>query len=398
MTANSSSSANVNKGQRQGTGWGGFWFSPGDPTTLGMIRVFAGLIVLYVHLAYCYDLQEFFGKGAWINQEMMNESRLQAPVVDLPSGWDASPFTSLNGADPDEQPQAAAYIQKWGIHPSRTLAQGSYAWSLWFHVQSPTTMWAIHGAILLIMALFTIGFCTRITSVLTWLAALNYIHRSPTTVFGMDTMMNIALLYLMIGPSGAAFSVDRLLARRGYRWFALLGWGRRTAAATPEPMVSANFALRLMQVHYCIIYAAAGTAKLLGGAWWNGTALWWTAANYEFTALRLPPYFNALRWLCAHRWLWEILFSGGVVYTILLQLSFPFLVWLPRWRWLMVSGSVILHTGIAVFMGLTGFGLLMLALVLSFVPGEVVRRRLLWAPNEVQPEASGVPGVEAKAA
>ena len=32
-------------------------------------------------------------------------------------------------------------------------------------------------------------------------------------MFGMDVMMNICLIYLMIGPSGAALSLDRWLAK-----------------------------------------------------------------------------------------------------------------------------------------------------------------------------------------
>ena len=41
-----------------------------------------------------------------------------------------------------------------------------------------------------------------------------------------------------------------------------------------------------MQVHFCIIYLASGASKLQGPAWWNGTALWQTIANYEFAGPR----------------------------------------------------------------------------------------------------------------
>ena len=40
---------------------------------------------------------------------------------------------------------------------------------------------SVHALILLSMFLFTIGFCTRVTSVLAWAGALSYIHRAPTT-------------------------------------------------------------------------------------------------------------------------------------------------------------------------------------------------------------------------
>jgi hypothetical protein len=42
----------------------------------------------------------------------------------------------------------------------------------------------------------------------------------------------------------------------------------------------------------------------------------------------------------------------------------------------MVSGSVLLHTMIALLMGLVTFSLMMLALVLAFVPPEAVRQGL----------------------
>ena len=32
--------------------WTEFWFAPGDPTTLGFIRIVTGLLILYLHLAY----------------------------------------------------------------------------------------------------------------------------------------------------------------------------------------------------------------------------------------------------------------------------------------------------------------------------------------------------------
>ena len=41
--------------------WTGFWFTPADPTPLCLMRIVAGLLTLYVHVAYSFDLQAFFG-------------------------------------------------------------------------------------------------------------------------------------------------------------------------------------------------------------------------------------------------------------------------------------------------------------------------------------------------
>jgi hypothetical protein len=61
-----------------------------------------------------------------------------------------------------------------------------------------------------------------------------------------------------------------------------------------------------------------------------------------------------------------------IVGTIFLEVGLPFLIWVPRWRWAVMCGSVMLHTGIAVFMGLTTFSLIMIIMLASFLPAEVI--------------------------
>src|SRR5262249_5432432 len=75
--------------------------------------------------------------------------------------------------------------------------------------------------------------------------------------------------------------------------------------------------------------------------------------------------------------LWELAINAGVVFTLALEISLPFLIWLPRWRWLMLCAAAALHTGIAASMGgLTGFSLLMLVQVGAFLPPDAVSRFL----------------------
>jgi len=188
----------------------------------------------------------------------------------------------------------------------------------------------------------------------------------------MDTMMNILLIYLMIGPSGAALSLDRLISR----WWAVRK-ARRShlpipAWSPPAPRVSANLALRLVQIHFCLIYLASGLSKLQGGSWWSGTAVWGTMAVYEYCPMQVWSYDALLRFLCAHRWLWEIVMTGGVAFTLFTEIGFPFLVWNRKLRWWMIALAVLLHTTIAFAMGLLTFRLLMLTMLCAFVPLETV--------------------------
>src|SRR5262249_2461821 len=116
--------------------------------------------------------------------------------------------------DPKERAETMDYLARWGVDVDRTYPRGQYYWSIWFHVTDPRAMAIIHAIFIVIMVMFALGLYTRVTSVLTWFAALCYIHRSNQVLFGMDTMMNINMLYLMIAPCGAAFSLDRWFAKR----------------------------------------------------------------------------------------------------------------------------------------------------------------------------------------
>jgi hypothetical protein len=414
--------------ERGSQAWQRFFFAPADPTTLGLIRICAGLLVLYIHAIYTFDLQELFGRGAWLDLKTMNKIRTEDPIATPGNDWFNSRMLGFVAPLPDDVAQRAqiidymrrfnidprrleglseqekevrlAYAYDWGHDKDLAYARGHYYWSAWFHVTDPRWMMVIHCCILAAMALFTIGLATRVTSVLTFLGALCYINRSPMTLFGMDAMMMIALFYLMIGASGAALSVDRCLAR----W-----WARRHGAPPaddflhPEPSVSANLALRMMQIHFCFIYMASGLSKMLGTSWWTGAAVWGTMANDSFCPMNIPLYVEGLKYLSRHRWLWEVFTTGGTLFTLFLELSFCYLVWNRNWRWLMITGAVFLHIGIALFMGLTTFSLMMITLVMSFIPPETTRGCLVklggWigaifgpsSPRTVTPQRASVP-------
>ena len=92
-----------------------------------------------------------------------------------------------------------------------------------------------------------------------------------------------------------------------------------------------------------------------------------------FSPTVFAPYRWFLGFLSDHRWLCELVMSFGSVYTLVLEIGFPFLVWRPRLRPYMIIGGILLHTGIATMMGLTVFGLFMMSLLMSFIPPEVVR-------------------------
>ncbi len=158
--------------------WNAFWYTPADPTLLGFLRVCTGLMLVYTHAVWGLALNDFFGPTSW-----------QSPAL------------------------------------VRAMEAGQYTYSFWFWVPVQW-MWPAYAVSMLIFVLFTLGLWTRVTSVLALFTAISYAHRVPAALFGLDQINVMLTMYLSIGPSGQALSLDRWLLRRRL--------GENCAAAGPE--------------------------------------------------------------------------------------------------------------------------------------------------------------------
>src|SRR4029453_17148547 len=134
-------------------------------------------------------------------------------------------------------------------------------WAFFNFIESPTVRWAVHSAALLGFFLLMIGFFSRTMALLAYLLAVSYANRvTPGAYFGLDKINCMLAMYLMLGPCGARYSIDRL-------------WRlRRGAPSEVPPSTWANVSIRLIQIHMCIIYFFSGLGKLQGETWWSGDA------------------------------------------------------------------------------------------------------------------------------
>ena len=282
-------------------------------------------------------------------------------------------------SDTGERKKLLDYLEYWNTDPRKVDRIGASIFSIWFHVNDPTEMAFIHTGVLILILLFTLGLFTRVTSVLVWLATVSYVHRTQQVLFGMDVMMNILLFYLMIGNSGAALSIDRLIARyravrASLRRSGTIDANTRAFLACPPPSMSAGFAVRLIQIHFCFIYAAAGLSKLKGHMWWSGQAFWEVVVNPEFTLMQYPWYETTIHWLVHYKWMYHLITAVSVWFTLFVEIGAPFLLW-TRLRWLMIFLATAMHAAIGVLMGLNLFELLMIVMLLAFLPDRVIRDR-----------------------
>src|SRR5437762_12947293 len=83
--------------RRAWAGWERFWFTPADPTPLCLMRIVAGLLILYVHVAYTFDLFAFFGPDGWYPADRANRERREWPNLVLPGHWGPEPRFQMPG-------------------------------------------------------------------------------------------------------------------------------------------------------------------------------------------------------------------------------------------------------------------------------------------------------------
>jgi hypothetical protein len=290
------------------TAWDQFWFTRRDPTTLAVIRILTGLIAFYSQAVWSSELMAFFGHDGLLPVEY------------------------------------------------RVLLHDAPAWSHFDWVRSPTMIWAIHWLGLLVVAMFTLGIFTRATSVLTAALLISYTNRATGALFGLDQIMVFLCLYLAVGNSGGVLSVDGWWKRhRG-------GQGTKHASSTEGFRgaelgdISTNIAIRLIQLHLCLVYLFAGLGKLQGETWWNGQAIWFSVASYEYQTMDLT-------WIADYMWLGSLI----TLLTVFWEVTYPALIWPRLTRPFVLAFAVITHLGIGLAMGMMTFGLIMLVANFSFV-------------------------------
>ena len=143
-------------------------------------------------------------------------------------------------------------------------------------------------------------------------------------------------------------------------------------------------AIRLLQLHLCVVYLFGGIGKMRGELWWDGSALWYALANYEYQSMPMT-------WVI--HWPWLVAAISAV--TLFWETFYCFLVWPRLTRPIAIGLAFFIHGGIALFMGMITFGLAMIFANLAFVPPETTKAVVdrLFA-RQPQPSPESAPEVE----
>lgn len=306
-----------------GSSWNRFWFTPSPPHTLCLVRVLAGALTVYYVASFGPDVVQFFGPGGIVPVQTVRE-------------WTGGVVTRFSYFD---------------------------------YIQEPASLHAAHYAGLAVVALFAVGFLTRVTSIAALVVLVSYLHRAPMLVSEAEPVLAMIVLYLCLGPAGACFSVDAWLRRRKLR-----AAGNDPAASGAPKSTAATIATRLIQIHLAAIFVTSGLAMLSVQTWWAGDAVWWLVARPRSPGFwlarplsRMPLVFMALTHLI-------------VAYHFLL----PLLVWNRLARPLVLAAGLVIWPIVAIVSGLYLYAAVMLAGTCIYLQPAFVA--LLEQRGEVTPE------------
>jgi hypothetical protein len=245
-------------------------------------------------------------------------------------------------------PQAGDFFGANSLGSAEVFSHGfqtRYRWTILGGFEEPAwsnvflIVWAIAAICL------TVGLWARLSALICWIISLSviganwYIHNSG------DNVRSIELLYLMLAPCAAAWS---LAGRR--KSGEVVAGGKVYVPAWP---------LRVLFIQMMIIYFFNGFYKLLGQDWRAGNVMYYVMANLAWTRVSyaqfpLPP-----------------LFTQVLSWTVLTwELGFPALVCMPSTRKITLWMGVAFHIGTAIFLPLGPFPWYMICLYLPLVPWE----------------------------
>lgn len=222
-----------------------------------------------------------------------------------------------------------------------------------FDYMAPTDDSVIILALINFIAILamTVGYKTRMATFIAFLTLVSFHHRNGMVLNSADSVLRIFLFLSIFTPSGDAFSIDRWLKKR-------------SGKASDKPVLKSPWALRLIQIQFCVIYVATVLFKIRGDQWVDGTAVYVATRLDEF--YRFPvPMLNNMFFIKLATW--------G---TLIVELALGTLVWFKDLRyWVLISG-VIFHLGIEYVMSIPVFEWAMIVLMVSMVDNADIEKLL----------------------
>lgn len=206
--------------------WDRMWFEPQPTSTLALVRIAFGVLMVGWTLSLLPDLAAMFGSDGFL----------------------------------PEQP-GVTYVGRHGV------------WGLLDLFPGHAALVALFVVTLAASVCLTVGYRTRLAAVLVFVALMSFERRNPFVFDSGDALIRIIALCLALAPAGVALSLDRLR------------WAREAFWEFPS---RTQWALRLMQVQLSVLYLGTVWAKAQGTAWNDGTAVSYALRVRDITRFPVP--------------------------------------------------------------------------------------------------------------
>jgi uncharacterized membrane protein YphA (DoxX/SURF4 family) len=169
-----------------------------------------------------------------------------------------------------------------------------------------------------------VGLFTRYSAFIALILQLIIFKSFSPFNYGYDFFLTMSLFYCLVFPVGNYYSLDKKIFK-----------GK----------AKTNLRYRkVLQIHLSTVYFFSGIAKGLDSGWWNGDSLWRAMASVDNSFYHMPSF---------------ILVIIGVG-TVLIEFSYPFLVYKKVTRKYILTSIIIMHLSIAVMLDLYAFSTIMI--------------------------------------
>lgn len=168
------------------------------------------------------------------------------------------------------------------------------------------------------------GFLTRITALLLIFIQLLVFKSFVLFNYGYDHFLTTSFFYCLIFPVGNIHSIDSIFFKKTIN-------------------ITFNY-FKVIRIHLILIYFFAGLAKIISLSWWNGIAIWRSLSTIYDDYFKISPY---------------ILTIIGII-TIIMETFYPLLINFKKTRKFTLFMTIAMHLGIAIFLNLPFFALLMI--------------------------------------
>jgi hypothetical protein len=219
----------------------------------------------------------------------------------------------------------------------------------------PGTISFLRNHYMILVIVYLVVIFMNILGIGRWVTALLFFviidlfeKLNTAMVNGGDKMARLIAMYMIFASS--------------YDYFVLCK--SKTISMERKRMLNvlSNVAAYSLMLQLCLSYLCAGVGKFYNELWRNGEALYYAMSVEKFTGTSLNKYLvqNAL------------FVKVGSYFTLVLEITFPFFVWVKKLRNSFLVSGILMHLAIYIFLMIYGFEIVFIMLYGLFLTNDEI--------------------------